>query len=129
MNAVDSSGWLAFFSGEQNADTFAKVIRDVNTLVVPSICVYEVFKRVLTQLGEEAALQTAGVMSRGLIANVTSEIAIEAARISVENKLAMADSMILTIARTHNAILWTQDTDFRGLEGVELVEKSFPEIR
>ncbi len=121
MNIVDSSGWLAYFAGDTNADFFAPAIKATDDLSVPTICLYEVFKRLLTQRGEEAALQAMGIMSLGVVADVTQEIAIEAAAISLEHRLAMADSIILSTARTYNAVLWTQDADFQGIDGVRFV--------
>jgi toxin FitB len=123
MNLVDSSGWLAYFAGDANAGQFAPIVQAVDSLVVPTICLYEVFKRILTQRGEEAALQAVGMMSLGITADLTQEIAINAAQLSTERKLAMADSIILATARANKAILWTQDADFAGVEGVRYIAK------
>ncbi len=123
MNVVDSSGWLAYFARDTNATQFAPIIQSTDTLVVPTICMYEVFKRILTQRGEEDALQAIGIMSLGTCADVTQEIAINAAKISSAGKLAMADSIILATARTNKATLWTQDADFEGIEGVKYISK------
>ena len=57
MNLVDSSGWLEYFAKGANASFFAPVIKATNTLVLPTICMYKVFKRLLSQRGEEDALQ------------------------------------------------------------------------
>jgi toxin FitB len=123
MNVVDSSGWLSYFGKDENADQFAPVIQSTDTLIVPTICMYEVFKRVLAQRGEEAALQAVGIMSLGTSADLTQEIAINAAQISSTHKLAMADSIILATARANKATLWTQDADFDGIGGVRYVPK------
>lgn len=84
---------------------------------------YEVFKRILAQRGEGAALQAVGIMSLGTSADLTQEIAINAAQISSTRKLAMADSIILATARSNKAMLWTQDVDFEGIEGVKYISK------
>jgi predicted nucleic acid-binding protein len=123
MNVVDSSGWLEYFAGGTNASFFAPAIQATDLLVVPTICMYEVFKRLLNQRGEEAALQAIGIMSIGNLADLTREIAIDAAYISAELQIAMADSIILATSRAHHATLWTQDTDFKGMEGVQYIEK------
>ena len=123
MNIVDSSGWLEYFAQGSNAGYFAPIIRETQSLVVPTICMYEVFKRILIQRGEEKALQAIGVMSLGTTADLTQEIAINAAQISSELKIAMADSMILATARKYNAVLWTQDIDFEGLSAVRYIPK------
>ena len=123
MNIVDSSGWLEYFAQGGNAGLFAPAIQDINSLVVPTICMYEVFKHILIQRGEENALQVIGLMSLGTISDLTQEIAINAAQISSELKIAMADSVILATARKYNAVLWTQGIDFEDLIGVNFIPK------
>ena len=123
MNVVDSCGWLEYFADGPNADFFAPAIESVSDLVVPSISVYEVFKRVLQQRNESDALQAIAVMQQGLVVDLDTAMALNAAKISVELRLPMADSVMLATARAHNATLWTQDADFRGIEGVQYVEK------
>jgi predicted nucleic acid-binding protein len=123
MNVVDSSGWLEYFADAPNADFFALAIENASELVVPSLNIYEVFKRVLQQRGEDDALQAVGVMAQGLIVDLNMEIAINAAKISVELRWPMADSIILATARAYSATFWTQDADFQDIEGVQYVEK------
>lgn len=123
MNVVDSCGWLEYFADGPNADFFAPAIESVSDLVVPSISVYEVFKRVLQQRNESDALQAVAVMQQGLVVDLDTAMALNAAKISVELRLPMADSVMLATARAHNATLWTQDADFRGIEGVQYVER------
>jgi predicted nucleic acid-binding protein len=123
MNVVDSSGWLEYLAGGTNASTFAPVVKVTDTLVVPTVCMYEVFKRLLAQRGEEDALQAVGIMSLGIIADLTREIAVNAAVISSEFKIAMADSFILATARAYDATLWTQDANFENISGVQYIEK------
>lgn len=122
MNVIDSSGWLEYFANGRNADFFAPAILDTDELVVPAISIYEVFKRILRDRSERDALSMIAIMSRGLIIPLDMEISLNAAELSIELKLPMADSIILATARAHNAVLWTQDSDFRGLEGVEYIE-------
>jgi predicted nucleic acid-binding protein len=123
MNVVDSSGWLEYFAGGANASFFAPVVKATDTLVVPTVCVYEVFKRLLAQRGEDSALQAIGIMSLGINADLTREIAVSAASISCEFKIAMADSLILATARAYGATLWTQDADFECIGGVQYIER------
>lgn len=122
MNVVDSSGWIEYLIDSPNADFFSSPIRDSEYLIVPTICLYEVFKRVLLKLGDDKALKTIGQMSLGTVVDLDRNIAIQAAQISLELKLAMADSIILATAHTYNATLWTQDEHFKGLEGVRYIE-------
>lgn len=123
MNVVDTSGWLEYFSRGTNASFFAPVVKATDTLVVPTVCMYEVFKRLLAQRGEESALQAIGIMSLGIIADLTREIAVSAASISFEFKIAMADSIVLATTRAYDGTLWTQDIDFEGIDGVQYIEK------
>lgn len=123
MNVVDSSGWLEYFSIGTNADFFAPKILETDSLVVPTICMYEVFKLMLVHQDEDAALRAVGIMSLGTVVDLNREISINAAQISVELKIAMADSIILATARAYEATLWTQDADFEGIEGVKYISK------
>jgi predicted nucleic acid-binding protein len=123
MNVVDSSGWLEYFADGPNADFFAPAVERVAELVVPSISIYEVFKRVLQQRDESDALQAVAVMQQGTVVDLDTAIALNAAKLSVELKLLMADSVMLATARAQDATLWTQDADFRDVEGVQYVEK------
>lgn len=123
MNVVDSSGWIEYFINGDNADSFAPPVQDTENLIVPTICLYEVFKRVLLVLGDDKALKTIGQMSLGTVVDLDRNMAMRAAQISLDTKLAMADSIILATARTYNATLWTQDEHFKDLEGVRYIEK------
>jgi predicted nucleic acid-binding protein len=123
MNVVDSSGWLEYFADGENADFFAPAIENPQELIVPAISMYEVFKRILQQRDEGEALRAVAAMAQGRIVELDMRIALEAARLSLEEKLPMADSIILMTSRLYNAVLWTQDSDFEAVEGVEYVEK------
>ncbi len=123
-NVVDSSGWLEYFADGENAGFFAEVIENIEGLIVPSISLYEVFKRVYQQRGQGDALQVVAMMEQGEVVEFDSPLALSAAKISIEMKIPMADSMILATARAYDATLWTQDADFKGIEGVRYIEKS-----
>jgi len=118
LNVVDSSGWLEYFAAGPNADFFADAISDTPQLVVPTLSIYEVFKRVLTLRGKDDALQVTAQMQQGKIVDLDTQLALEAARLSTEYKLPMADSIILATARAYDAKLWTQDADFKELPNV-----------
>ncbi len=121
MNVVDSSGWLEYFAGGKNATFFARAIEDTPKLLVPTLSLFEVFKRVLQQRGEPAALQAAALMHQGRVVELDANLALKAARLSVQERLPLADSIILATARAHEALLWTQDADFKGRAGVRFV--------
>ena len=123
MNVVDPSGWLEYLTDGADADFFASSILDSEQLIIPTMCIYEVFKRVLVQFGEERALDAVGSMGEGMVVDMNRQTAIEAALLSAKLKLAMADSIILATARAYKAVLWTQDEHFKGIEGVRYIEK------
>ncbi len=123
MNVMDSSGWLEYFADGPNAEFFAPTIENLEALLVPTITLYEVFKRVLQQRGEDIALEVVAVMMQGQVVELDSSIAISAAKISDELKIPMADSMMLATARNFEAVLWTQDADFASLPDVKYVIK------
>lgn len=121
MNVVDSSGWLEYFADGPNAAFFAPAIEKPSDLLVPTISLYEVFKRVLQQRDEGQALRAAAVMQQATVVDLTADIALGAAKLSIDMSLPLADSVMLASARAHHASLWTQDVDFEGIEGVRHV--------
>lgn len=123
MNVIDSSGWLEYFADGPNASFFSRPLQKTSELVVPTITLYEVFKAVLRQRNESDALQAVALMQQGSVVDLTSGIAILAAKLSTELRLPMADSIILSSARTYGAVIWTQDSDFEGIDGVEYIAK------
>ena len=123
MNVVDSSGWLEFFADAPNAGFFAQPLSDPGALIVPTISMYEVFKRVLQQRDEGAAPEAIALMEQGRVVDLDSALSMAAARLSVDLRLPMADSIILATAKVHDAVLWTQDADFEGIEGVRYLSR------
>ncbi len=122
MNIVDSSGWLEYFAGGANASYFEPAITKLSELLVPSVSLYEVFKRVYQQRGEGEALVAVALMQQGTVVDLDSTLAMSSAKISAEMKLPMADSIMLATARQAGAVLWTQDTDFEDMQGVRYVK-------
>ena len=123
MNVVDSSGWLEYFADGPNAAFFASPIDDTTELLVPSVSLYEVFKRVLQQRDETEALKAVALMQQGRVVDLNVSLSLSAARISIKESLPMADSIILATARMYNAVLWTQDADFSSIAGVKYTVK------
>jgi predicted nucleic acid-binding protein len=123
MNVVDSSGWLEYFASGPNAEFFAPAIEEVSQLVVPTISLLEVFKRVTFQRGERNAAKAVAQMHVGLVVDLNESLALSAARISLALSLSLADSVILATARAHDAVIWTQDADFKGIDRVKYVAK------
>ena len=125
MNIVDSSGWLEYFAEGSNAEFFAPAIEDTKNLLVPVICIYEVFKKLLLQSGVTEAQTHVSDMKQGKIIEIDESLALSAAKLSAGLNLPMADSLILATARANDAILWTQDEHFKDLDGVRYVAKKY----
>ena len=119
MNVVDSCGWLEYIADGPNASFFEPALADLPRLVVPSITVYEVCKRVQVQRGQTYADRAVAAMGRGQIVHLDVEGLRLAAIASVRYKLAMADAIIWQTAQAHRAQLYTQDADFKDAPGVQ----------
>lgn len=115
---MDSSGWLEYFADGPNAGFFAPAIEDVRNLIVPTLSLFEVYKKVSQQRGDGPALQAVAAMQQGQVVDLTATLAVSAARLSLEKRLPLADSVMLATAVAHGAVFWTQDGDFRGMAGV-----------
>jgi len=123
MNLVDSSAWIEYLFAEPNAAYFTKPIERTKDLLVPVICLYEVFKKIHSVADEARSLQAVAQMEQGQVVDVTKETALSAASISLEHKLPMADSLIYAIGKAYGATIWTQDEDFKGLPNVRYKKK------
>ena len=119
MNVVDSSGWIEYLAGGPNASFFSRPIEGDEPLVVPSLSLFEVYRHMLRHIGREDALNVVAAMRRGTIVDLDDRLALEAAELSAETRLALADSILLATARAYDADFWTQDKDFEGIEGVQ----------
>ncbi|HJQ98469.1 MAG TPA: type II toxin-antitoxin system VapC family toxin [Candidatus Polarisedimenticolaceae bacterium] len=119
MNVIDSSAWLEYFGDGPNASAFSRPIEHLDELLVPSITLLEVFRVVARKRGEVQALHAVMTMQQGKVIDLDAGLAVSAAKICVEAKLPLADAVVLATARAHDATLWTQDADFKGMPGVE----------
>ena len=124
MNVADSSAWLEFVNGGPNGIHFRPIIEDTFSLIVPTILVYEVFKLTLRTKGEKEAHKLAAVMRQSPIIDIDESLALSAAKLALQNRLAMADSLIYATALAHGAILWTQDDDFAHIPDVRYFAKA-----
>jgi len=123
MNIIDSSFWLEYFAGTKSGDIVSDIIENINELIVPTITLYEVFKKLLLERNEDDALLAVGHMKQGKVIDLTEELSLSAAKISIKYKLPMADSIIYATNMKYNCILWTQDQHFSGLYSVNYFEK------
>lgn len=124
MNVVDSSAWIAYLRGEPTAERFAAAIEALPSLVVPSVVVLEVYRYLRRATGTETAIRAIAPLTAGHVVDLTPDLAIYAAELGHRHQLPLADSVILATARRYNATLWTQDSDFEGLEDVQYFPRS-----
>ena len=123
MNVVDSSGWIEYFTNGPNAKFFEAPILATEELVVPTMVLLEVYKHIRRHKGRDEALQAVAGMKQGEVQDLDERLALFAGELGVEAGLPLADSVILATARLHEATLWTQDSDFEGMEGVRFKRK------
>ena len=124
MNVVDSSAWIEFFVDGPNSAQFARVLRKTDELIVPTISVFEVYKWIRRRAGQDEALRAVAVMRQGRLVPLDESVALHAAELGLEVGLPLADSVIYAVARREEALLWTQDSDFDGLDGVRFIPKA-----
>jgi toxin FitB len=124
LNVIDSSAWIEYFTDSPYAGYFSNAIEDEKRLIVPSICIYEVFRKLLQEIDESYALQAVTQMQTGRVINLDEFLAIEAARLGHDYKLPLADSIILATTYRHQATLYTLDEHFDGKECVKYFSKS-----
>ena len=122
-NVVDSSGWLEYFADSKNANFFARSIENTKQLIVPSISIFEVFKHVMRHRSEKEAFECIECMLQGKVIDLDFEISLNAAKLGITYQLPLADSVIYATGLAHNAMIWTQDADFKGLPSVEYIAK------
>jgi predicted nucleic acid-binding protein len=120
---VDSSAWLAYFADEPSATEFAPAIEEMRLLVVPAVCLLEVFQVVARQRGDGDALQAVALMQQGRVVELDATLALSAARVGLDHRLPLADSIVYATARAVGGTVWTQDSDFEGLPDVRYVPK------
>ncbi len=123
MNVIDSSAWIEYFVKGPNAAYFGRPLRDSEQLLVPSIAILEVYKWVLRKSNRDEALRAAAIMRQGRVVDLTESLAMHAAELGLAHRLPLADSIIYATAQMNAAVLWTQDSDFEGLDGVRFKGK------
>lgn len=123
-NVVDSSAWLSYFADEPGAAHFAAAIEGSGSLVVPTVCVLEVFKVIARQRGDGDALQAAALMQQGRVVDLDANLALIAAKAGIDHKLPLADSIVYATALSVDGIVWTQDEDFEDLPDVRFFRRT-----
>jgi len=127
LTLIDSSGWLEFFTDGPLAEKYASHLSDLSQILTPAVVLYKVYKRIRREHGEEDALVAAAQLKKTQIVPLTDAIAMQAAELSLEHHLAMADAMVYATAKLRGVLLVTSDSDFAPdsipLPGVVYYEK------
>lgn len=123
LNVVDSSAWLAYLADEAGAEHFSAAIQDTNHLVVPVVCILEVFKIVARQRGDGDALQAVALMQQAKVIDLDASLALIAAKAAIDHNLPLADSIVYATAMLVEGVVWTQDDDFEELPDVKFFPK------
>jgi predicted nucleic acid-binding protein len=123
LKVIDSSGWLEFFTDGPLADEYADHLKDLSQIVTPMIVLYEVYKRVKRERGEDEALIAVAQLRKTQIVALTDTIALRAADLSLEYKLAMADAMVYATGLLRDMVVVSSDDDFKDLPGVIYLPK------
>ena len=126
MILIDSYGWLEYFLDGPLAEKYAKAIEQANDkdYVTPTIVVYEVYKRIRSIQGEQSALEAYAQITHTKIVELTSQIALEAAEISLSKNLGMADALILATARASKAEILTSDKHLKDFKETRFIENT-----
>jgi predicted nucleic acid-binding protein len=124
MIIIDTSGWLEYFTGGPNSNLFSTAIKNNPKIIIPTIILYELWKKISREKGEDKAIELVAQLKRYDIIPLDESLSISAAKISNDYKIPMADSIIYATAKKYNATLWTLDSDFKDLNDVKYIEKS-----
>ncbi|HYK02337.1 MAG TPA: type II toxin-antitoxin system VapC family toxin [Thermoanaerobaculia bacterium] len=123
MIVLDSSGWIEFFADGPHAPEFATRLRHPANVITPTVAIYEVYKWIKRQRSEDEALDAVATMKKTTVADLTEEVALTAADLSLAHGLAMAEAMMLAFARENRAELVTTDSGYEGLADVTVFSK------
>ncbi|GAB6194199.1 PIN domain-containing protein [Desulfocastanea catecholica] len=123
MIIVDSCGWLEWFTDGQLADKYKQYLTAPENILMPAIILYEVYKVLKREVGEEKALLAAGYMKNSPVIPFDDTLALAAADIALQDNLAMADAIIVATSRAHNCRIIPSDADLKDQTNVEYIPK------
>lgn len=123
MNLVDSSGWIEYFLGTPLGSRYSRYVEKKDRLLVPTLVLHEVYRWIRLHRDEDEALKFVSAMNEGRMIALDDTLALFAADLRVEHKLAMADSIVYATALQHDAKVITSDADFERLPQVIYFQK------
>jgi len=118
MILIDSCGWIEFLVDGDNAGEYAKYFADIQQIITPTIVIYEVYKKVLREITEEAAIMVAAQMNKTVVVDLSEHLSLLAATLSLKHNLPMADAIVYAAAKYFDCQVVTSDKHFRGLDHV-----------
>lgn len=117
-SVIDSSGWIEFFTGGRLADRYASYMKDPGRLLTPTIVLYEVYKKIKRDRGEEVAMLAVGQLNSTEVISLSASTALLAADLSLQYRIAMADAIVYATSREQDAQVVTSNADLKDLPGV-----------
>jgi predicted nucleic acid-binding protein len=123
VTLVDSSGWIEYFTDGTLADSFASYLENIANVTTPTIVIFEVHRVIRRERSEEEAMEAVAQMQKSRVVDFDQFLALSAAELSIEHKLAMADAIVYATAVTEGIELVTADFDFEGLPGARVFSK------
>ncbi len=124
MRVIDSSGWLEWFTDGPLAGQYRRFLENPREILLPAVVIYEVYKVLKRERGEETALLALGQMQQSEVVALDATVALRAADLSLQHGLAMADAIVYATARANNCELVTSDADLKGLTDVVFFPKA-----
>jgi predicted nucleic acid-binding protein len=124
MNIVNSSCWLEYLMDTKIGAAVAPVVENPAGLIVPTITLYEVYKKLLAEKDEEYAIDVVSYMQGGTVVDITAALSLSAARISRAYKLPMADSIIYATSLHYKSVVFSCDKHFKDIPNI----RYFPKI-
>ena len=124
MNIVDSSCWIEYLMGTEIGAKVASVIENPGELVVPTITLYEVYKKLLAEKDEEYALNVVSYMQTGTVIDLNAGLSLSAVQVNRKHKLPMADSIIYATSLYHQAVIFSCDKHFKDIPNIQYFPKT-----
>jgi len=124
MNIVDSSCWIEYLMDTEIGKNIAPIIENPNELIVPTITMFEVYKKLSTEKNELYAKEIVSYMQTGTVIELNASLNISAADISRKQKLAMADSIIYATSLLYSAVIFSCDKHFENFPNVKYFPKT-----
>jgi predicted nucleic acid-binding protein len=122
MIIIDSCGWIEFLVDGENAAEYEQYFQDSESIATPTIVIYEVYKKVLRERGEESAVIVAAQMDNTRVIELSERLSLLAAKLSIAHRLPMADAIVYATAKASECQVVTSDKHFVDLDDVIFID-------